>query len=275
MNPGAELFPIRKSRLYENAVAQIKSLILTKKLNPGDRLPSERELAQQLSIGRPTIREALRILDLMGFIEIRLGDGTYVKELNFLPYVESLVDTISARLSLEDGSLLKLWEVRKIFELAIMRLAVRNLNPQRLRAVEQCLRRMKESLQDREAFLRHGEQFHHNLAEAAGNEFLYLLYKSLWDMIHRSQYRILSQGYRRGAHSLRSTLAADQKILTALAAGNAAGAEKAMAEHLLSEEKILLAVLKGRGEPRPKAQPVPAPSPREKTHCTRPPRGQQ
>ena len=133
MKTGTKLLPIKKSRLYENAVDQIKSLILTKELNPGDRLPSERELAQQLCIGRPTIREAIRILDLMGLIEIRLGNGTYVKGLNFLPYMESIVDTISSRLSLEDDSLLKLWEVRKIFELAIMRLASRNMTPQRLR----------------------------------------------------------------------------------------------------------------------------------------------
>lgn len=248
MKTGTKLLPIKKSRLYENAVDQIKSLILTKELNPGDRLPSERELAQQLCIGRPTIREAMRILDLMGLIEIRLGNGTYVKGLNFLPYMESIVDTISSRLSLEDDSLLKLWEVRKIFELAIMRLASRNMTPQRLRAIEQCLQRMKESLQDREAFLLHGEQFHRNLAETTQNEFLYLLYKSLWDMIHRSEFRILSRGYRHGANSLRSTLKADQKIYRALAKGDAQEAEKAMEAHLLSEENILMAVLKSCGE---------------------------
>jgi GntR family transcriptional regulator, transcriptional repressor for pyruvate dehydrogenase complex len=250
MDTGTRLLPIRKSRLSENAVEQIKSLILTKALKPGDRLPSERELAQQLSIGRPTIREALRILDLMGLIEIRLGNGTFVKELNFLPYLDSLVDAIGARLSLEDDSLLKLWEVRRIFELAIMRLAVGRMDSAKLRTVEQPLRKMKECLQDREAFLRHGEEFHRRLAEAAGNEFLHLLYKSLWDMIHRSEYRILSRGYRHGAHSLRSTLKADQKIFRALAGGDLPGAEKAMEEHLLSEEKILMAVLKSRGERR-------------------------
>jgi len=253
MEAGTKLLPIKKSRLYENAVKQIKSLILAKELIPGHRLPSERDLAQQLSIGRPTIREAIRILDLMGLIEIRLGNGTYVKELNFLPYMDSVVDTISSRLSLEDGSLLKLWEVRKIFELAIVRLASRNMIPQRLRAIEQCLQRMKESLRDRETFLIHGKQFHRNLAEAAGNEFLSLLYKSLWEMIHHSEYRILSRGYRHGPNSLRSTLKADQKIYAALAKGDAQGAEKAMEGHLLSEEKILMAVLKIRAQKNRKA----------------------
>jgi len=243
---GSELIPGADQFLARLQARGIKFLILTKELNPGDRLPSERELAQQFCIGRPTIREALRILDLMGLIEIRLGNGTYVKEPNFLPYMESVVDTISSRLSLEDNSLLKLWEVRKIFELAIMRLASQNMTPQRLNTIEQCLHRMKESLQDRETFLCHGEQFHRNLAEATQNQFLYLLYKSLWDMIHQSEFKIVSQGYRQGANSLRSTLKADQKICKALAKGDAQGAEKAMEEHLRSEEEILVAVLKSR-----------------------------
>ena len=80
------LKPIKRVRLYENAVEQIKSLILEKKYKPGDRLPAERSLAEQLSISRHSLREALRILDVMGLLDIRVGDGIYVKEVDFLPY---------------------------------------------------------------------------------------------------------------------------------------------------------------------------------------------
>lgn len=260
MDKKPHLQPIKKSRLYENAVDQIKSLILTKRLRPGERLPSERELAQLLSTGRPTIREALRILGLIGLIEIRLGDGTYVKEPNFLPYVESVAAIISSRLSLEDGSILKLWEVRKIFEMGIIELACQKMTPQRLHLIEECLQRMEENIQNRESFIRYGEQFHRNLAEATGNEFLLLLYQSLWDMIHRNEYKIISQGYRQGAHSLRRTLAADQRIYAALAKKDPEGAEKAMEEHLTSEEEILMAVLRDRKNHRRGAKSQTAPS---------------
>ena len=84
-----KLKPIKRSRLYESAVDQIRSLILADNYNPGDRLPSERELAEQLSVGRPSVREALRILGAMGLIEIRVGNGTYVRDVTLLPYIES------------------------------------------------------------------------------------------------------------------------------------------------------------------------------------------
>jgi GntR family transcriptional repressor for pyruvate dehydrogenase complex len=61
-----QLTPIKRSLLYESAVDQIRSLILADNYKPGDRLPSERELAEKLSIGRPSVREALRILGAMG-----------------------------------------------------------------------------------------------------------------------------------------------------------------------------------------------------------------
>jgi DNA-binding FadR family transcriptional regulator len=90
MENGLLLKPIQRVRLYENAVEQIQTLILREKCKPGDRLPSERSLAEQFHISRHSLREALRILDVMGLIEIKVGDGIYVKEVDFLPYIESL-----------------------------------------------------------------------------------------------------------------------------------------------------------------------------------------
>ena len=79
------LKPIKRVRLYENAVEQIQSLILKNDYKPKDRLPPERSLAEQLNISRPSLREALRILSVMGLIEIKVGDGIYVKDVSFLP----------------------------------------------------------------------------------------------------------------------------------------------------------------------------------------------
>ena len=105
LEPESEILlkPVRRVRLYENAVDQIQTLILRKKYAPGDRLPSERSLAQQFHISRHSLREALRILDVMGLIEIRVGDGIYVKEINFLPYIESLNFSIRTKLQNERG----------------------------------------------------------------------------------------------------------------------------------------------------------------------------
>ncbi len=127
-NPGGDngtlLKPIRRVRLYENAVEQIQTLILKKKYKPGDRLPSERSLAEQFHISRHSLREALRILDVTGLIEIRVGDGIYVKEVDFLPYIESLNLSIRSRLPIERDTFVKLWGARKILEVGMVELAV-------------------------------------------------------------------------------------------------------------------------------------------------------
>ena len=107
------LKPIKRVRLYENAVEQIQSLILRKQYKPGDRLPPERSLAEQLNISRPSLREALRILAVMGLIDIKVGDGIYVKEVSFLPYIESVNLSISSRLQMERDSFIKLWRGAK------------------------------------------------------------------------------------------------------------------------------------------------------------------
>ena len=116
LEPESEILlkPIRRVRLYENAVDQIQTLILRKKYTPGDRLPSERSLAQQFHISRHSLREALRILDVMGLIEIKVGDGIYVKEVNFLPYIESLNFSLKTRLQIERDTLGSSRKQRKV-----------------------------------------------------------------------------------------------------------------------------------------------------------------
>jgi len=72
--------PVRPRRIYEDIVRQIQGLIAERQLQPGDRLPSERELAELLSVSRASVREALRVLSAMGLVEVRSGDGTFVRQ---------------------------------------------------------------------------------------------------------------------------------------------------------------------------------------------------
>ena len=181
-----QLKPIKKSRLYESAVDQIRSLILADNYKPGDRLPSERYLAEQLSIGRPSVREALRILGAMGLIEIRVGSGTYVRDVTLLPYIESLIALISSRLKSQEEDILKLWEVRKILEAGNVGLACPRMTPRHLGKMEECVREMEKNLENREAFIPTGVQFHREIAEATENEILIMLWNHVWDLILQS-----------------------------------------------------------------------------------------
>jgi len=246
-----KLKPIQRSRLYESAVDQIRSLILADNYKPGDRLPSERELAEQLSIGRPSVREALRILGAMGLIEIRVGNGTYVRDVTLLPYIESLVAHISSRLKVREENILKLWDVRKILEAGNVRLACFRMTPGRLDKMAQCVQEMEKHIKNREAFVSTGVQFHREIAEATDNEILIMLWNNVWDMILRSDlYRRRSSAHFRMRHSPPQSLEDHRRIFRALSRGDQAESLRAMEEHLEKEEEAFREVLSRGGEKR-------------------------
>src|ERR1700682_2460776 len=90
-NPGFEV--IRRKQVYEEVAQQIERLIL-KKLRPGDKLPSERELAEMLKVSRSSIRDAIRGLELMGLVEPRQGAGTIVREISADTVVNPFANTL-------------------------------------------------------------------------------------------------------------------------------------------------------------------------------------
>ncbi|NIP49902.1 MAG: FadR family transcriptional regulator, partial [Gammaproteobacteria bacterium] len=103
------LEPIRPKKISEEIVNQIKQLISSGELKPGDRIPSERELASLLGVSRPSVREAIMVLEAMGFLESRQGGGTYVKALT----ESSIMDPLAKLVEKRDPELLRsLAEVR-------------------------------------------------------------------------------------------------------------------------------------------------------------------
>jgi DNA-binding FadR family transcriptional regulator len=232
------LKPIRRVRLYENAAEQIQTLILKKKYKPGDRLPSERSLAEQFHISRHSLREALRILDVMGLIEIKVGDGIYVKEVNFLPYIESVNLSISSRLQMERDSFIKLWEVRKILEVGMVDLSSRQITEPFLKSLWRCIEEMEKNIGNQDVFISFGIRFHRLIAEAGQNEILILIWDTLANLIRRSHDKIY-----RISRSPKRSLLAHKKIYFALKKKNVQGAMEAMKQHMLEEEMALVAAL--------------------------------
>jgi GntR family transcriptional repressor for pyruvate dehydrogenase complex len=238
MKNGMLLKPIKRVRLYENAVEQIQSLILSKKYKPGDRLPTERSLAEQFNISRPSLREALRILDVLGLIEIKVGNGIYVKGVNFLPYIESVNLSISSRLQMERDSFIKLWEVRKILEVGMVDLSTRQITEPFLKSLWRCIEEMEKNISNQDAFISSGIRFHRLIAEAGQNEILILIWDTLANLIRRSHDKIY-----RTARSPRRSFLAHKGIYLALKKRNVQKAVEAMKQHMLEEEKALVAAL--------------------------------
>ncbi len=190
------------------------------------------------SFTRPSLREALRILSVMGLIEIKVGDGIYVKEVSFLPYIESVNRSISSRLQIERDSLVKLWQVRKILEVGMVELLPRRMTDPFLEGLRRTIEEMEKNIDDQEAFISSGIRFHRLIAEAGQNEILILVWDTLGDLIRKSHDKIY-----RTSRSPNRSLRAHKRIYFALKKRDIQKAMEAMKKHMAEEEQSLLAAL--------------------------------
>jgi GntR family transcriptional repressor for pyruvate dehydrogenase complex len=165
----------RKSAV-ETVIDTIEQLIVTKRLRPGDRLPSEFELTRTLATSRGSIREAIKILSSFGVLEIRRGDGTFVSESLSGRLFDHLV--FQMILSGPDKRMLK--ELRELIETGIIRLVLANALPEDLAVVELEVARMaamlaKKSL-DARTLTELDLAFHRAVAKATKNELIQRIY---------------------------------------------------------------------------------------------------
>ncbi|MDA8226240.1 MAG: FadR/GntR family transcriptional regulator [Desulfitobacterium hafniense] len=175
-----ELRPIKTRKIYEEIIEQIKSLVAQGQLKPGDRLPSERDLVERLKVSRASIREALSALEMMGLLEVRSGEGTYVRQ----PKAESVVGSLAWILSMESGTVLELLEVRKILEVQAVGLAAERASEQQLKVLSEALEGMKSDLFSAKGGEKADLKFHYAITQATNNKILIKLMDTISDMMH-------------------------------------------------------------------------------------------
>ena len=124
--------PINSPRIYEEIVRQIRTLISEGRLKSGDRLPPERDLAERFRVSRASVREALRSLESMGLIEIRLGEGTFVREIS----VDSLIEPLALVILTQREAVGELFEARRLLEPPIAGLAARRSTKEEIQEME-------------------------------------------------------------------------------------------------------------------------------------------
>ena len=110
---------IKSTRIYEEIVRQIKSMITEGRLKSGDQLPPERDLAEKFLVSRTSVREALRALEPLGLVEIRPGEGTFVREVS----IESLIQPLALVMVSQREAIGELFEARRLLEPMIAGLA--------------------------------------------------------------------------------------------------------------------------------------------------------
>src|SRR5208337_2971513 len=155
---------IRKNKVYEEVARQIERLIL-QKLQPGDKLPSERELAEMLQVSRSSIRDAIRSLELTGLVEPRQGAGTIVRELS----AESLVNPFANALKRRQELVSELLDFRKMLEPPLAARAATHASPDEISEMEEILHRQEATISHGEVAIAEDAEFHYSIALASGN----------------------------------------------------------------------------------------------------------
>jgi GntR family transcriptional repressor for pyruvate dehydrogenase complex len=188
---------IQKSSAPEKVVDQILQKVNEGELLPGARLPSQRELARIMGVGRSSVREAINALVVMGYLEAIHGKGTFICKA--LPVVNLTEESLNA--ALEAGSIFDLMEARIVLECKSAELAAERAEPAQIKKLRNALKRVKATEKDYRIFLQADIDFHTCLAEATGNIIICEMTKLMLDKLvsHHSRLKTtkLSPEYRR------------------------------------------------------------------------------
>jgi len=170
---------VKTKKIYEEVIEQIKKLIIDGKLQPGDKLLSERELAEKLGVSRASVREAFSALEIMGIITIRAGEGSFVRQVSY----EGMLEPLSFLLQVDIDNVMQLLEVRKILEVEIATLAAVRATPEDIEEIRSALNKMVEEVNAGEVGDVADAEFHFAVVKAAHNPILVTLIHTISDLM--------------------------------------------------------------------------------------------
>jgi GntR family transcriptional repressor for pyruvate dehydrogenase complex len=228
------LTPIARPTITDQIVERITAFILDTRLRPGDKLPSERDLMVQLGVGRSSLREAIKTLSAIGFVDVQIGDGMYVSG----GQTAVLTKPISWGLLLGDHSTREVIEARRVVEVELIGLATTRLTPEDLVEIGAHWATMRANGHNAGAFTESDQAFHLAIARAARNSVLYHILDTLRHIIRAWIFKTYSDYPDR-----RSVFAEHAAIVAALEARDPDAARHAMAAHLDAAGARLLSVL--------------------------------
>ncbi len=219
---------IEPRRLYRQIADQIRALIASGEFPAGSRLPSERDLAKQLGVSRPSVREALIALEVEGLIEVRIGSGIYALEQagRAAPPEPDRGEVPQA-----EAGPFELLRARYVIESECAALAAKSAKRAHLQALEDALEQMNAEAQDQTQPLDGDRLFHLRIAEATGNGALVAVVKMLWEERTGPLYKQLEDHYDTPG-LWASAMAEHRAVLKAIAARDPAAARSAMQRHL-------------------------------------------
>ncbi|MDI6600771.1 MAG: FadR/GntR family transcriptional regulator [Thermoanaerobacteraceae bacterium] len=225
------LKPLKKKTLAEEIIASIRDLVISGELKPGDKLPGERELAEQLCVSRASVREALRALSLAGIIVVKPGDGTYLND--DISRMFGGVFNSKLLFIVERNDALQLAEARKILEIELARLAAMRATIDNLKDIEHTLKAMEKHIGEPDYFIKQDVAFHVAVSEAAQNNILFEAINAIRDLMTEVQREIVVY-----PGLMEKSFGYHKRIYQAIKEGNTEEAAKAMSEHLAHVEAV-------------------------------------
>jgi len=176
----------RKQLLYQLAQEEIKSYIIEHSLKPGDPLPPETDLAQQLGIGRNSVREAVKALEALGILEARAGAGLFVRSFSF----DSILDNLAYGLHFEIKKLSDVLEVRYHIEYGMVPRVIESQTPEQLQRLRGMLVQMREVAERGQYSAEYDEIFHRLLHENDDNSVLLKILDVFWAIYRQAQEKV-------------------------------------------------------------------------------------
>jgi DNA-binding FadR family transcriptional regulator len=225
---------VETRRLYRQIADQLRAAIAAGEFAPGARLPPERDLAVQLGVSRPSVREALIALEVEGLVEVRMGSGVYVTGAS--PRAAAVAG-MDAALGPFD-----IIRARQLIEAELAALAARSRTPATVKRLRAAVKAMEDDIARGIMPMRGDREFHVALAEASDNAALVRVVTELFDERNNPLFVQLGHHFE-NARSWRAAVAEHRAVLRAVADGDAALARRAMRDHLQQSHDRFAAAL--------------------------------
>jgi DNA-binding FadR family transcriptional regulator len=216
---------VEPQRLYRQIAEQLRTLMTAGEFTPGCRLPAERDLAKQLGVSRPSVREALIALEVEGWVEVRTGSGIYVLERTGRGRGDD------RQIPPAEWGPLELIRARRVIEGEIASLAATQAKRKHIQAIRDAIDLMQEDTARGVAPLAGDRAFHTAIAQACENVVLLETVQTFWDARRGPLFERLGD-YFETVPSWRMAIAEHEAVLEAIRARDAQAARAAMQQHM-------------------------------------------
>lgn len=226
-----QLGPLQRAKTYELVVRQIKEEIFAGRLRPGDRLPGERQLSELLKVSRPSVREAIRILEAMEIVRSRPGNSTDSGLVVSTEPSRALSDLLGIHVALSSYSVDEVVRVRTGLEVQSVRRTAERVDETDMGSLRETLQHMVDPGLDRAAFLDLDTEFHLGLARCSNNTLLVDLMAALREAVRRPMVQAFDDDMA-WPERAKMLVREHTEIFDAICAGNPDDAEALMRHHI-------------------------------------------